>query len=149
VKLERSKPEDASEYVMWMWENRGLNNASTKSLRHCTVYKISGILHLPVKPVLMLESLAPNPHVAGKKRLLALRRAMDDLRKLYPHTEFYFLSTGGSELDEAAEFYGFEPLPFKVYRMRHDASSRAAGIVKAAEKTVLGVESQEPVRADA
>jgi hypothetical protein len=146
MKLERSKPEDASEYVTWMWENRERNNASLKSLRHCTVYKISGILHLPVKSVLMLESLAPNPHVQGKKRLLALRRAMNDLRKMYPHTEIYFLTTGGTELDEAAKFYGFTEMPYKVYRMRPDDRSLAA---RAAEKTVLGVESQEPVRADA
>ena len=131
MKLERSKPDDATEYARWMWENRKQNNAAIESLRNCTVFKISGILHLPVKTVLMLESLAPNPEVTGRKRLLAIRRAITDLRKLFPHTEIIFLTKGDTQLDEAAKFYGFTEMPFKVYRMRPDDSSRAAQTYRA------------------
>jgi len=124
--IERSQPDDAAEYARWMWENRAQNCASPESLRNCAVFKISGILHLPVKTVLMLESLAPNPEVTGHKRLLAIRRAITDLRKLYPHSEMVFLTKGDTALDEAAKFYGFTEMPFKVYRMRPDDKSRAA-----------------------
>ena len=126
MRLERSKPEDAKEYAQWMWDNRLTNCASIESLRNCAVFKISGILHLPVKTVLMLESLAPNPEVTGQKRLLAIRRAIIDLRKQFPHTEIIFLTKGDTQLDEAAKFYGFTEMPFKVYRMRPDDTSRAA-----------------------
>jgi hypothetical protein len=140
MKLERSTKEDAEEVVRWMAANRPLSNASNRSLKGCTYWKIAGILHLPVKAVLMLESLAPNPAVTGKKRLLALRRAMNDLRKQYPHTEIIFLTKGGTMLDEAAKFYGFDELPYKVFRMRPDDHSRA--------KKVYGAEvATEEVRA--
>lgn len=121
MKLERSESGDVREMVSWMTENYPHNHASLRSLKACTYWKIAGILHLPVKAVLMLESLAPNPAVTGTRRLLALRRAMNDLRKLFPHTEIIFLTKGGTELDEAAVFYGFEELPYKVFRLRTDA----------------------------
>jgi len=126
MKLARSTPEDGKEMVEWMTLNRAQNNASVTSLKGCTFFKIAGILYLPVKVVLMLESVAPNPLVRGKRRLLAFRRAMDDLRKLHPHAEIIFLSKGSGALDEAAKYYGFEELPYKVYRIRPGSESRAA-----------------------
>ena len=126
MKLERSTPEDAAEYAKWMWDNRAENLAQIESLKDAVVYKIDGILHLPVKAVVMTGSLAPNPEVTGAKRLLALRRAFTDLRTMYPHTEIVFLTKGDSTLDEAARYFGFEELPFKLYRMRPDARSTAA-----------------------
>ena len=125
MKLERSRPEDGEEYVQWMTANRAENNASIASLKGCTIFRIAGILYLPVKVVLMLESVAPNPLVRGKRRLLAFRRAMDDLRKMHPHAEIVFLTKGTGTLDKAAEFYGFDELPYKVFRLRPDATSVA------------------------
>jgi hypothetical protein len=125
MKLERSKPEDGQECVEWMTLNREENAAAIESLKGCTFFKIAGILYLPVKVVLMLESVAPNPLVKGERRLLAFRRAIDDLRKMHPHAEIIFLTKGNTTLDAAAEFYGFDELPYKVYRMRANAKSRA------------------------
>jgi hypothetical protein len=126
MKLEKSQYDDAREVGHWMIANLGNNNASLGDLKHCQYYKIAGILHLPVRPVLLLESLAPNPAVTGKKRLLALRRAMDDLRKMYPYMEIVFFTRGNTVLDAAAKYYGFSEVPFKVYRMRPNDKSRAA-----------------------
>jgi hypothetical protein len=126
MKLEKAEKDDAREMAEWMMKNYLQNNASIESLKHCSYFKIAGILYLPVKVVLMLESLAPNPGVTGAKRLLAIRRALDDLRKLYPHAEFYFLTKGNSVLDEAAKFYGFTEMPYKVFRMRPNDRHRAA-----------------------
>jgi len=123
-----------------MWENREANHVQMESLRDAVVYKIDGILHLPVKVAVMTGSLAPNPQVTGKKRLLALRRAFTDLRKIYPHSEIVFLTTGDSTLDAAARYFGFEELPFKVYRMRPDGQSAAAK--KYREKIVAEVAVQ-------
>lgn len=108
MKLERSAPEDMKECVEWMARNIELNDCSPRTLKGCTFFKIRGILYLPIKPVLLLESLAPNPLVTGKKRLLALRRAMDDLRKLHPGVELLFLTRNDTKLFEAARSYGFE-----------------------------------------
>lgn len=117
--------DDARECARWMTLNRDENCASIECLKPCAFFKISGIFYLPVKLVLMAESIAPNPNVTGTKRLLAIRRAMNDLRKMYPHTEIYFLSKGNTKLDEAAEFYGFSELSFKVYRLRPSEPSKA------------------------
>lgn len=108
MKLERSKPEDMNECVAWMAENLERNDCSARTLKGCTFYKIQSILYLPIKPVLLLESLAPNPLVTGKKRLLALRRAVEDLQKLYPGVELVFLTRSDLKLTEAAKSYGFE-----------------------------------------
>ena len=126
MKLEKGKLEDAAEMAKWMIANLVENNASLESLKSCTFFKIAGILYLPVQPVLLLESLAPNPEVKGAKRLLAIRRAMDDLRKLYPRTTFLFLTKGNTGLDEAARYYGFREMDFKVYRMQPNDRSTAA-----------------------
>jgi hypothetical protein len=126
MKLEKAAKEDAQEMAEWMIKNYPQNNASVESLKLCSYFKIAGILYLPVKPVLMLESLAPNPEVTGSKRLLGIRRALNDLRKLYPHTEFYFLTKGFSKLDEAANIYGFTEMPYRVFRMRPNDRNRTA-----------------------
>jgi hypothetical protein len=125
MKLEKSTPEDAKECVAWMRENLMQNDCSPKSLKGCTFWKITGVFYLPVKPVLLLESLAPNPAVAGTKRLLALRRAMDDLRKIYPNVEILFYTRGNTRLDKCAKSYGFEEVPFSVYRLLDPAACRA------------------------
>ena len=121
MKLERAKPEDAQECISWLKQN-SLNDLSPRTLKGAIFYKIPGVLYLPVKAVLMLDSLGPNPQITGKKRLLALRRAMDDLRQMYPNTEMLFLTRGGSQLDEAAKFYGFQPSSFTLYRFIPDAN---------------------------
>src|SRR5579863_9570593 len=126
MKLERATPEDGKECVEWMALNRQENNASVESLKHCTFFKIAGILYLPVKVVLMLESVAPNPLVKGTRRLLAFRRAINDLRKRHPHAEIIFLAKGDTSLDEGALIYGFEQLPYKVFRLRTDVRSDTA-----------------------
>jgi hypothetical protein len=108
MKLERSQPEDARECVDWLLANQGQNDLSPRTLEGCTFWKIAGILYLPVKPMLLLESLAPNPRITGAKRLLALRRAMDELRKRYPGTELAFLARSDARLAETARSYGFE-----------------------------------------
>lgn len=117
MKLERSKPEDAEECVRWMLANLFLNDCSPRTLKGSIFYKIDGVLHLPIKPVIILESLAPNPAVTGKKRLLAIRRAMDDLVAMYPGTELIFMTRGNTKLDEAARYYGFKEEPYRVYRL--------------------------------
>ena len=124
MRLEKAKPEDAKEAVKWLVENIGLNDCTPRSLKNCTFYKIAGILYLPIKPVMMLESLAPNPAITGKRRLLALRRAMDDLQKFYPNVEFCYLTRGNTRLDEAARRYGFEEAPFAVYRFTGSTEGR-------------------------
>ncbi len=121
MKLEKANPEDAQECIEWLKKNTP-NDLSPRTLKGATFYKIPGVLYLPVKAVLMLDSLAPNPEVTGKKRLLAIRRMMDDLRKIYPGVEMVFLTRGGSQLDEAAKFYGFQPSSFTLYRFIPDAS---------------------------
>lgn len=124
MRLERSRPEDAVEMAKWMSLNLPLNDCSLRDLKGCTWWKIAGILYLPIKPVLLLESLAPNPSVTGKKRLLALRRAMDDLRKLYPHVEILFLTRSNTKLRDAAKRYGFEEAPFVVMRLNDAEKAR-------------------------
>lgn len=134
MKLEKSKPEDAKECVSWMKANLELNDCTPRSLKGCAFYKIAGILYLPVKVVLMLESLAPNPEVTGTKRLLALRRAMDDLRKMYPNIEILFYARDNARLNKCAKSYGFEEVPFSVYRLLDPAAQRAK--VQASKKAL-------------
>jgi len=116
MRLVRSAPEDSKECVSWLIANMMLNDVSLRTLKGSIFYKIPGILYLPVKPVLMLESLAPNPEVTGTKRLLALRTAMNDLRKIYPGVELVYLTKGKTELDQGARIYGFERSDYALYR---------------------------------
>ena len=115
MKLERSKQEDFKECADWLTGNR-LNGLSLRTLKGSTFYKIAGILYLPVKPVLLLESLAPNPAITGTKRLLALRRAMEELRRMYPGVELVFMTHGDNPLSGAAKIYGFEESDYALYR---------------------------------
>lgn len=125
MKLEKVKPEDAKECTSWMMENIRLNGCAPRHLKGCTFFKIAGILYLPVKPVLLMESLAPNPAITGKKRLLAIRRAMDELRKIHPGVELCFLTKNDNKLDEAARFYGFEEAKgYVLFRLLDAAEAR-------------------------
>jgi hypothetical protein len=143
MKLERSKPEDAKECIEWLGANLALNDCSPRTLKGCTFFKIAGILYLPVKPVLLLESLGPNPAVTGTKRLLALRRAMDDLQKLHPNVDLVFLARKGQRLNKCARSYGFEEMPYAVYRLASAAEDRKR------EKKIEPRIAEVPLRHDA
>lgn len=144
MKLERSTPEDAEECISWMRTNLTLNDCSPRTLKGAIFYKIPGVLYLPVKPVLLLESLAPNPAVTGKKRLLALRRAMEDLQKIYPGAEIQFLTRNNVPLAEAAKYYGFEEA--KGYVLLRLLNAREAR--KRAQESAKGL-AQARLRQDA
>ena len=117
MKLERSTPEDERECIEWMTGNLDLNDCSPRTLNGSTFWKIAGVLYLPTKAVLLMDSVAPNPNVSPTKMAFALRRAMDDLRKMYPNTELVFMSRKNTRLGEAAtRLYGFEESPYVLYR---------------------------------
>jgi hypothetical protein len=123
MKLERSQPEDLNECIDWLKRNT-LNDLSPRTLKGCTFWKIRGILYLPIKPVILLESLAPNPDVTGTKRLLALRRAMDELQRMHPGVELVFLTRSDVRLAETARSYGFEEAKGYVLFRLLDAPAR-------------------------
>jgi len=138
MKLERSTPQDAKECVNWLTANLEANDCSARTLKGCTFWKIPGILYLPVKPVLMLESLAPNPSITGTKRLLALRRAVLDLQQIYPGIEIQFLSRKDVPLMDGAGRLGFEEAEgyvlcrlFDAKAGREKAKQRKKGLAQA------------------
>jgi hypothetical protein len=146
MKLERSQPEDQNECLDWLKLNLGENDLSPRTLKGCTFFKIRGILYLPIKPVLLLESLAPNPAVTGTKRLLALRRAMNELQKLHPGVELVFLTRSDVRLAETARSYGFEEAKGYVLFRLLDAPARRKE-AQAAKKRLAEVRLRNNARA--
>jgi len=125
MRLERAKPEDAQECMEWMTANK-LNDLSPRTMKGSVFYKIPGVLYLPVKLVIMLDSIGPNPHADGYTKGLALIRAVKDLKKMYPRTELIFLSDQKGVLEHAAQkLCGFEPSGYVCYRLiDHDGKTQ-------------------------
>ena len=117
MKLELATPDDVHRCAEWMAANKEQNNASIDDLRRCQMLKIEGIWYIPARHVLLLESLAPNPNVEGMTRALALRTAMNDIRKFYKGDVLY-QTKGDTRLDRCARSYGFTLDPFRYMRLR-------------------------------
>jgi len=134
MRLERAKPEDAQECMEWMTANK-LNDLSPRTMKGSVFYKIPGVLYLPVKLVIMLDSIGPNPHADGYTKGLALIRAVKDLKKMYPRTELIFLSDQKGVLEHAAQkLCGFEPSGYVLYRLiDHERKTKSAACGSRAE----------------
>jgi hypothetical protein len=134
VPLGAFPPEDARQFIEWAWLVRKANRLDKDVLaypRACMcVAKLDGnpALYVPIHPVLMWESLVPDPNLTPQERALALwrvAREVDGVMKLTGMMETYFF-TSDDHFAEVARRHGFEEVK-NVRILRRKANSPSLG----------------------
>jgi hypothetical protein len=109
-------PEDQKQFGAWIWGVRKITQFDMDVIgypRTCMAKASSNgrpLLYVPVTPVLMLESLAPDPELTKSQKALALWRIveeMDGVMKLTGMYETYFITKDRDFADKAIDA-GFE-----------------------------------------
>lgn len=120
-----AKPEDWNIFQTWMIANpeNGLDpdilKYNSTSIR-CAFDAEGPIAFLPVQRPLHLESLAFRPGITEAQQAAVLRSFLQDVvtaAHVEQSGEIYFLASEPS-VPQFAERYGFEEMPWKVYRLK-------------------------------
>lgn len=123
-------PEERSTFSAWAWNLRDRTQFDMDVIgypRACIARASSEgtpLLYVPIQPVLMLESLAPDPTLTTNQKALALWRVMeemDDVMKLTGMHETYFV-TQDDQFAERAIAAGFTEVKGRVLKRKLNAA---------------------------
>lgn len=78
--IERTKPEELTEAFAWLKANADRNFVDWKAVAVSTLLKATNgernVLHIPVRPAYVLESLAPNPQATSLELATGMAEAV-------------------------------------------------------------------------
>lgn len=125
VFVRAARPTDRDLFIKWITETphneADPNVVGYRSTTFRCAYNPDKIVgYLPLNRPIHLESLAWNPEATGTERAAAIRSLVQDAVRSAEEEgvgEIYFAASEDS-LPRFAEKYGFEKLPFSVYRIR-------------------------------
>jgi hypothetical protein len=114
--MSQMQQEDIDNFIGWAWNARHINLLDPEVLAYprAVMCKASAgdepLLYIPIQPVLMFESIAPNPAITERQEALALWRIGEQVTKVMQdsgHAESYFVCSDDRVADLCAA-HGYE-----------------------------------------